>query len=123
MPFPPAKYLVALALLPLCGAALAAPLHYQCNTVMRYEPGPDCKGGVPPAEDEADLQIDAEQKTWSSGRFSGALEGSGNVLTLKQWGLREGRDATFDRSSGAFEYRFRSGCLAQHQTGSCKPLP
>jgi hypothetical protein len=110
-------------LLPLCAPLAAAPLHYQCSTVMRYEPADNCQGGVPPAQDEADLYIDAGQKTWSSGRFGGALESSGSVYTLRQWGLRQGRDASFDSASGAFEYRFRSGCLAQHQSGTCKPAP
>jgi hypothetical protein len=123
MPLPIIRPLWPLALLALCAPALAAPQHYQCSTVMRYEPVPECKGGVPPAQDEAELVIDSEHKTWSSGQFSGALEGEGDKLTLRQWGAREGRDASFDRASGAFDYRFHSGCLAQHQSGSCKPVP
>ena len=113
----------ALLLILLCGSAAAAPQHYQCSTTMRYEPVPDCKGGVQPAQDEAELVVDTAAGTWSSGEFSGVLQGSGDSLTLKQWGAREGRDASFNRATGAFEYRFRSGCLAQHQSGTCKPSP
>lgn len=120
MPRPARLKLLLLAAL-LCGAARADEvLHYQCSTVMNYGPSP-CRGAVAPAQDEAALDLDLEHHLWRSSRTSGALESSGNTFTLKQWGLRPGRDATLDRASGAFAYHFESGCLVQHQTGSCEP--
>lgn len=115
--------LPVLALLACCVAAHAGqPLRYQCDTVMTFGPGP-CKGSVAPAQDQATLQLDPDRGTWSSGNLGGALERTGDTFILRQWGAREGRDATLNRASGAFDYRFESGCLVQHQTGTCKAGP
>lgn len=115
--------LLAASILALCsGARAESPLHYQCDTVLTYGPGP-CKGSVPAAQDQSSLDIDLDRNTWSSGNAGGAAESSGKVITLRQWGARAGRDATLDRASGAFEYRYQSGCLVQHQAGTCKAQP
>src|SRR5207253_2993638 len=108
----------------LFGTAARAdpPLRYRCDTVMTYGPGP-CRGAVAPAQDQTTLEIDLQRGAWSSGSLGGAVDGKGSVLTLRQWGARSGRDATLDRASGAFEYRFQSGCLVQHQAGTCTLTP
>lgn len=120
MPRPARLTLLLLAALS-CGPADADEvLHYQCSTVMNYGPSP-CRGAVPPAQDEAALDLDPQHHLWRSSHNSGVLDSNASTFTLKQWGLRPGRDATLDRASGAFAYHFESGCLVQHQTGSCQP--
>lgn len=107
----------------LCAAAAAEPpLRYQCLTTMKFGPGP-CPGNIPPMKDSARLEIDLDRKIWKSDRITGPIEIAGDVVTLKKWGAgMEGRDATFDRSSGAFNYDHAAGCLVEHQAGSCEPL-
>lgn len=103
-------------------ATAEPPLRYQCATVMKFGPGP-CPGTIPPMNDSAKLEIDLDRKIWKSDRITGPIELSGDVVTLKKWGAgMEGRDATFDRSSGAFNYDHASGCLVEHQAGTCQAL-
>jgi hypothetical protein len=99
----------------------AEPLRFQCNTVMRYDPGP-CHKVIDPVEDNSILVVDLDRGTWTLDSLSGAAAVSGSTITLKQWGSLPGRDATLDRASGAFSYQLESGCLIQHQTGFCKAL-
>src|SRR5882757_7724253 len=110
------------ALFTAAGAQADGPLHYQCSTVMHYGPGP-CQASVPPAVDESDVEIDLDRKTWKAGISNGPAQGDSNSITLLQWGGQKGRDASIDRSSGAFSYHFQSGCLVENQSGSCKLAP
>lgn len=106
----------------LCGAAAAAepPLSYQCSTTLKFGPS-HCPGTIPPMQDNARLDIDLERKLWKFERMVGPIEAQGNVLTLKRWGAgMEGRDATFDRGSGDFNFHYESGCLVETQTGNCQ---
>jgi hypothetical protein len=113
---------LTLSALLLCGAAQAQNvLHYRCNTVMKYGPTPCPSRGVPPVDDESDIDIDLDKKVWSFGDAGGGIESQGNSITLLQWGSRKGRDATIDRSTGAFSYQTQSGCLVENQTGTCQP--
>jgi len=108
----------------LLNAAQAAepPLHYQCVTTLKFGPS-HCPGTIPPMQDSARLEIDFERKLWKSGPVVGPIETQGSVITLKKWGAgMEGRDATFDRSSGEFNYHHESGCLVETQTGSCQAI-
>jgi hypothetical protein len=100
----------------LCGAGAAAepPLSYQCSTSH-------CTGTIPPMQDNARLDIDLERKLWKFEHMVGPIEAQGDVLTLKKWGAgMEGRDATFNRSSGEFNFHYESGCLVETQSGSCQ---
>jgi len=120
-PPPRLALLLALGAVLLCGGARAQDtLRYRCTTVMNYGPS---HAGVPPAQDESDIVIDLPKKLWSFGNAGGAIDSQGSRMTLMQWGGQKGRDATIDRSSGAFSYHFQSGCLVENETGSCQPLP
>ena len=103
-----------------------AKLRYACTTTMRYLPSPmGCRGGIPADTESAIIEFDLAAKTWNvpGEDSSGKLDVLGNSLILQQWGGREGRDATLDRSSGTFDYHTQSGCLVESETGTCQPAP
>jgi len=116
----PAPLLALGALLLCAGAQAQDTLHYRCTTVMNYGPS-RCLANVPPAQDESDIDIDLAKKVWSFGEAGGSIESQGNSITLMQWGGQKGRDATIDRSSGAFSYHFQNACLVENESGACQP--
>ena len=117
-------HLFALTALALCATAQAdAPLRYQCNTILAFGPS-HCPGSIAPMHENATVEIDLERKLWKSDHMVGPIESEGSVVTLKKWGAgMAGRDATIDRSSGEFNFHLESGCLVEHQTGTCQPVP
>lgn len=120
----PFRILLALATLALCTTARAeAPLRYQCVTTLAFGPS-HCPGVIAPMHEKGALEIDLERKLWKYDHLTGPIESEGSVVTLKKWGAgMAGRDATIDRSSGEFNFHLESGCLVEHQTGTCEPIP
>jgi len=115
---------IALAALSLCAASQAdGPIRYQCSTTLAFGPS-RCPGTIAPTQDNSTVEIDLERNLWKSDQMAGQIEAAGPVITLKKWGGgMEGRDATIDRGSGAFNFHFQSGCLVENQTGNCQPAP
>jgi hypothetical protein len=121
-PFRTGALALGVVLLGAAAAAAEPPQRFQCDTTLKFGPGP-CPGNIPAMHDNAKVEIDLERKIWKSDHIVGPIEVAGDVVTLKKWGAgMEGRDATLDRGSGAFYYHHEAGCLVETQAGSCQSV-